>query len=164
MTISISINYLNFEYFYRKYKKALTNLGTIILTISISISINYIKRVNRFMNSVFWFIQLGSYTFSFLFFSFLFFPSSTPVGFFFFFFNISIFLCLHCIYTKIGKYYKHLHTQKKGKYCTNFANVYKIFQFLCVYNINLHSKYNVYIKILWKCCDACVNSLWVKIK
>ena len=28
--------------------------------------------------------------------------------------------------------------QKKGKYCTNFVNVYKICQFFCVYNINLH--------------------------
>ena len=54
--------------------------------------------------------------------------------------------------------------KKNGKYCTNFANVYKICQFLCVYNINLHCKYNVYIEISWKYHDACVNFLWVKIK
>ena len=119
MTISISINYLNFEYFYRKYKKVLTNLGTIILTISISISINYIKRVNRFMNSVFWFIQLGSYTFYFVLFYFILFSFKYTcwfeLFFFFFFFlifNISIFICLHCRYTKSGKYYTHLHTKK----------------------------------------------------
>ena len=129
MTISISINYLNFEYLYRKYKKVLTNLGTNFLTISISI--NYIKRVNRFMNSVFWFIQLGSYTFYFILF---YFPSSKPIGlsFFFFFFlifNISIFICLHCRYTKSGKYYTHLHTKKVNivqilQMCTKFSKFY----------------------------------------
>ena len=36
---------------------------------------------------------------------------------------------------------------KNDKYCTNFANVYNICQFLRVYNINLHCKYNVYIYI-----------------
>ena len=40
---------------------------------------------------------------------------------------------------------KSAFTQKKN--CTNFANVYNIYQFLCVYNINLHCKCNVYIYI-----------------
>ena len=52
---------------------------------------------------------------------------------------------LHCIHTKSSKYYIHL--QKKKKNCTNFANVYNINQFLCVYNIILHCKCNVYFYI-----------------
>ena len=35
----------------------------------------------------------------------------------------------------------------KKKNCTNFTNVYNICQFLCVYNINLHCKCNVYFYI-----------------
>ena len=56
--------------------------------------------------------------------------------------------------------------QKKVKYCTNFENMHKTCHFfLFAYDINLHFKHNVYIKkILWKYCNACVNSLWVKIK
>ena len=52
---------------------------------------------------------------------------------------------LHCIHTKNSKYYIHL--QKKIKKNTNFANVYNIYQFLCVYNINLHCKCNLYFYI-----------------
>ena len=135
MTISISINYLNFEYLYRKYKKVLTNLGTNFMTISISI--NYIKRVNRFMNSVFWFIQLGSYTFYFILFYFIFLQAHLLVWafffiyffYFFYFYNISIFICLHCRYTKSGKYYTYLHTKKVNivqilQVCTKFSNFY----------------------------------------
>ena len=66
--------------------------------------------------------------------------------------------CLHCRHRKSGKYYTYLQ-KKKSKYCTNFADVYKICHFLCVYSINLHYKYNVYIKILWKCYNVYVNSL-----
>ena len=47
----------------------------------------------------------------------------------------------------LDSYYTHLQ-KNNGKYCTNFANVYKNCQFLCVYNINLNCKYNVYIEIL----------------
>ena len=37
--------------------------------------------------------------------------------------------------------------QQQKKICTNFANVYNIYQFLCIYNINLHCKCNVYFYI-----------------
>ena len=35
----------------------------------------------------------------------------------------------------------------EDKYHKIFANVYNTYQFLCVYNINLHCKYNVYFYI-----------------
>ena len=56
-----------------------------------------------------------------------------------YFFTLHIYKKLQILYTFVPK--------KKGKYCTNFVNVYKICQFLCVYNINLHCKYNIYIEI-----------------
>ena len=81
-----------------------------------------------------------------------FFPSSSPTWSELVFFFQWIFICLlstcnvslHCIHTKSSKYYIHLQ-QKKN--CTNFANVYNIYQFLCVYNITLHCKCNVYFYI-----------------
>ena len=81
----------------------------------------------------------GSCPFSF------FFSSSLPVWFdlvfVFYFIFLRIFTCLLCncnislygIHTKSDKYYIHLQ-KKYDKYCTNFANVYNICQFLCVYN------------------------------
>ena len=37
--------------------------------------------------------------------------------------------------------------KKKINIIKFFANVYNTYQFLCVYNINLHCKYNVYFYI-----------------
>ena len=42
-------------------------------------------------------------------------------------------ISLYCIYTKSDILYTF--EKKYDKYCTNFANVYNICQFLCVYNL-----------------------------
>ena len=71
--------------------------------------------------------------------------------------ELHFYLCLQCKFTLLThKKWQILYTfaKKIDKYCTNFVNVYKICQFLYVYNINLHCKYNLYIEILWKCCDT----------
>ena len=35
---------------------------------------------------------------------------------------------------------------KNGKYCTLFANVYNVYHFLGVYNVNLGSEYDISLK------------------
>ena len=60
---------------------------------------------------------------------------------FLFFIFLRIFTCLlyscnislYCIHTKSDILYTF--EKKYDKYCTNFANVYNIYQFLCVYNL-----------------------------
>ena len=78
-------------------------------------------------------------------FLFLFFHQVSRFGlslfFAFYFIFLRIFTCLlyicnislYGIHTKSDKNYIHLQ-KEYDKYCTNFANVYNICQFLCVYN------------------------------
>ena len=117
-----------------------------------------IKRPNRLMNSNFGLVSCH-----------FFFPSSLVWTYFCFIILLRIFICLfctcnislYCIHTKNDKYYIHLQKKKKNdKYCTNFANVYNICQFLCVYNINLHCKYNVCVYIYIYIYIYKVNEKW----
>ena len=141
------------SYFYIdqiKNKSKFHNILTLISTV---------PKILFFFNNLFgfFFFILVRSTFSF---SFLFFLQACQLisALFTFFCFFKIFICLLCncnanLQCKYTKVVNIIHTSTKKSYnYTNFENMHKIchFYFFFTLNINLHFKYNVYIKNIMK--------------